>query len=65
MPGLKPRTHMSYDDGRLVLSLPDDVAVLEGERLDGRFGVLAKELGLKPEIIIGGRQSVSAIAYEH
>ena len=62
MPGIIPRTHMSYDDGRLVLSLPDDVAVLEGERLDGRFGVLAKELGLKPEIIIGGRQSVSAIA---
>jgi len=62
MPGIISKTHISYDNGRLVLSLPEDVAVLEGERLDGRFGVLAKELGLKPEIIIGGGQSVSATA---
>jgi len=62
MPGIIGNTPLSYDGGTLVLSLPKEFAVLEGERLDSRFGVLAKELGLKPEIRIGGRESVSAPA---
>ncbi|GBE44616.1 guanosine-5'-triphosphate,3'-diphosphate pyrophosphatase [bacterium BMS3Bbin10] len=62
MPGIIGKTPLSHDGGRLVLSLPKKFAVLEGERLDSRFGILARELGLQPEIRIGGKESVSASA---
>ncbi len=60
MPGIIDKTPLSCDGGRLVLSLPKEFAVLEGERVDSRLGILARELGLKPEIRIGGKESVPA-----
>lgn len=60
MPGIIDKTPLSCGGGRLVLSLPKEFAVLEGERVDSRLGILARELGLKPEIRIGGRESVPA-----
>lgn len=60
MPGIIDKTPLSCGGGRLVLSLPKEFAVLEGERVDSRLGILARELGLKPEIRIGGKESVPA-----
>jgi exopolyphosphatase/guanosine-5'-triphosphate,3'-diphosphate pyrophosphatase len=53
MPGVIVRTPVFYEDGKLVMHLPKKIAALEGERLDGRFAVLAGELGRKSEISIG------------
>ena len=50
MPGIIDKTPVSYEGDRLVLQLPKQYQALEGERLDARFAVLAKELGFKPEI---------------
>ncbi len=62
MPGIIGKTPLSYDDGALVLSLPKKFAALAGERLDSRFGILAKELGVDSRIRIAGRENASASA---
>jgi len=50
MPGIIGKTPVSYDGDRLVLQMPKKYQALEGERLDVRFAVLAKELDFTPEI---------------
>jgi len=51
LPGLNEQTPISLDeDGRLVLTLSMENAVLEGERLQKRLGVLAKLLDRKPVV---------------
>ncbi len=51
LPGLMEHTPVSLDeDGRLYLTLSSENAVLEGERLQKRLGVLAKLLGRKPVV---------------
>jgi exopolyphosphatase/guanosine-5'-triphosphate,3'-diphosphate pyrophosphatase len=51
--GVILRTPIMREKDRLVLHLPDSMADLDGERLDKRLNVLAKELGLEPEIRTG------------
>lgn len=53
MPGVIGHTPISYDGEKLVLRLSDAFEVLDGERLERRFAVLAKELGFEPEIRTG------------
>jgi exopolyphosphatase/guanosine-5'-triphosphate,3'-diphosphate pyrophosphatase len=50
MPGTISQTPIFYEGDKLVLELPKKYQALEGERLDGRFAALAKELGFKPEV---------------
>jgi exopolyphosphatase/guanosine-5'-triphosphate,3'-diphosphate pyrophosphatase len=50
MPGIISQTPIFYEGDKLVLELPKKYQALEGERLDGRFAALAKELGFKPEV---------------
>ena len=48
LPGLNEHTPINLDDeNRLILTLSMENAVLEGERLQKRLGVLAKLLGRK------------------
>jgi len=54
-PHVVDKTPIFYDGDRLVLQLPAELSNLEGERLDLRFGVLARELGLESEIRIAER----------
>jgi len=54
-PGIITRTPISYDGRKLVLSVPKDLAVLNGERLRKRFAVVANLLDRQPEIRILAR----------
>lgn len=53
MPGVIDETPLSYDNDRLVLSIPKAYASLDGERLRRRFESLASLLERKPEIRMG------------
>jgi exopolyphosphatase/guanosine-5'-triphosphate,3'-diphosphate pyrophosphatase len=53
LPGVIGKTPILYDENKLVLHLPKKISALEGERLDERFSVLARELDRKAEIRIG------------
>lgn len=53
LPGVIGKTPILYDENKLVLRLPKKISALEGERLDERFSVLARELDRKAEIRIG------------
>jgi exopolyphosphatase/guanosine-5'-triphosphate,3'-diphosphate pyrophosphatase len=50
MPGVVGHAPVSFQDGKLVLSLPERFHVLDGERLQRRFATLARELDREPEI---------------
>lgn len=50
MAGTIPRTPLALEKDRLVLNLPGELSVLNGERLERRLAILASELDLKPEI---------------
>ena len=52
MAGVINQTPLSYEDGKLVLSIPRPYAELDGERLRRRFETLASLVGKKPEIRI-------------
>ncbi|HXF53979.1 MAG TPA: exopolyphosphatase, partial [Hyphomicrobiaceae bacterium] len=52
MAGIIDETPLSYERGRLVLSIPPAHADLDGERLRRRFEVLARLLDREPEIRI-------------
>lgn len=52
MTGVISQTPISRIENRLVLHIPESLTALNGERLERRFGVLARELGLEPEISI-------------
>lgn len=49
-PGIIPQTPLSYEDGRLVLSIPPAYAALDGERLRRRFAALAALLDMPGEV---------------
>ena len=49
-PGIILRTPLSFEGRKLVLSLPKDLAVLNGERLRKRFGVVGELLERQAEI---------------
>lgn len=61
-PHVIDQTPIFYEDGRLVLKIPHELADLEGERLDLRFGVLARELEMDSEIRIGVREKETVTA---
>lgn len=48
--GIIPNTPLSYENGRLVLSIPQKHWALDGERLSRRFGALANLVDSMPEI---------------
>jgi exopolyphosphatase/guanosine-5'-triphosphate,3'-diphosphate pyrophosphatase len=54
MAGIIDQTPLSYENGKLVLTLPRHYAVLDGERLRRRFGTLADLIGKKLDIRISG-----------
>ncbi|HEY1940818.1 MAG TPA: exopolyphosphatase [Roseiarcus sp.] len=50
MPGVLPRTPMIAQRGRIVLSLPSDLAALNSDRLQSRLRQFARLLGGDPEV---------------
>ncbi len=52
MPGILPRTKLLCVKGKVVLTLPADLADLVGERLNGRLKQLARLIGRSPSIVI-------------
>ncbi|MGQ4272733.1 exopolyphosphatase [Terrihabitans sp. B22-R8] len=52
MPGVLPRAPLLVDGERLVLTLPQELAALEGDRLMNRIKQLAKLIGKEPAIAI-------------
>ncbi|MDO8360201.1 MAG: exopolyphosphatase, partial [Devosia sp.] len=54
MPGVLPRAHFSLEGGKLRLHLPQDLAFLAGEHLEGRLDQLAGVAGIKSSEIVAG-----------
>jgi hypothetical protein len=52
MPGILNRTTIGYEKNKLVLQLPANLGVLDGESLRQRFKVLAQLLNCEAEIRI-------------
>jgi len=52
MPGVLPRTRFSLESNRLRLHLPQDLAFLAGEHLQGRLDQLAGVAGIKSSEIV-------------
>jgi len=50
MPGVLPRAPMVCDKGRVVLTLPAELAALSGERLQSRMRQFARLIGMDAEI---------------
>jgi len=50
MPGVLPRTPMAVQRGKVVLTLPSDLAMLNSDRLQGRLRQFARLLGGDPEV---------------
>jgi exopolyphosphatase/guanosine-5'-triphosphate,3'-diphosphate pyrophosphatase len=50
--GILPRTQLYVDEGRLILSLPDDLKNLASERVFARVKQLSRLLGCKPDVEI-------------
>jgi len=50
MPGVLPRAPMAVQRGRVVLTLPSDLAALNGDRLQTRLRQFARLLGGDPEV---------------
>lgn len=53
MPGVIDETALSYDGGKLVLTIPKAYAGLDGERLQRRLNILAGHLGKTGDVRIG------------
>jgi exopolyphosphatase/guanosine-5'-triphosphate,3'-diphosphate pyrophosphatase len=53
MPGVLPRVKMRCVTGKVVLTLPPDLADLAGDRLNNRLKHLARLIGRTPSIVIG------------
>jgi exopolyphosphatase / guanosine-5'-triphosphate,3'-diphosphate pyrophosphatase len=54
MAGIVDQTPLTYENGKLVLTIPRAYAALDGERLRRRFDALADLIGKKPDIRISG-----------
>jgi exopolyphosphatase/guanosine-5'-triphosphate,3'-diphosphate pyrophosphatase len=52
MPGVLPRAHFTLEAGTLRLHLPQDLAFLSGEHLEGRLEQLAGVAGIKASEIV-------------
>ncbi len=60
MPGVLTNTPITYEGNRLVWTLPEPYSNLEGERVERRFGDLAKLLERDPEIRVGSSVQLAA-----
>ncbi|MEO1280363.1 MAG: Ppx/GppA phosphatase family protein [Pseudomonadota bacterium] len=56
MPGIIPRTPLSYEDDLLVLDVPKALAAFDGKRVQRRFQTLADAVGSSFEMRVGGRR---------
>jgi len=54
MPGVLPRAPMVVQRGRVVLTLPSDLAALNSDRLQSRLRQFARLLGGDPEVRAAG-----------
>ena len=54
MPGIIDEAPLSYENGRLVLTIPPAHAALDGERLRRRLATLAELVDHKPDVRIAG-----------
>jgi exopolyphosphatase/guanosine-5'-triphosphate,3'-diphosphate pyrophosphatase len=52
MPGVLPRVKLECEKGKVVLTLPPDLADIAGERLNSRIKQLARLLGRTPSIVV-------------
>ena len=50
MAGILPQTSLVYEANKLVLFLPKRLEALDGETLRRRLRIVAKELGVAPEV---------------
>jgi exopolyphosphatase / guanosine-5'-triphosphate,3'-diphosphate pyrophosphatase len=54
MPGMLPKISLSFEGSRLlVLTLPNKLKDLMGERVEKRLASLAFEMGRTPKVVIG------------
>jgi exopolyphosphatase/guanosine-5'-triphosphate,3'-diphosphate pyrophosphatase len=60
MPGVLPNTPLTYEGNRLIWTLPEPYANLEGERVERRFKTLASLLEREPEIRVGTQFQLAA-----
>jgi exopolyphosphatase/guanosine-5'-triphosphate,3'-diphosphate pyrophosphatase len=60
MPGVLPNTPLTYEGNRLIWTLPEPYANLEGERVERRFKTLATLLEREPEIRVGTQFQLAA-----
>jgi exopolyphosphatase/guanosine-5'-triphosphate,3'-diphosphate pyrophosphatase len=63
MKGVLPQTSLAYDDGKLVLQLPPELAALDGEQLKRRLRSVAREIGLQPEVRIAEKPAPSKTTF--
>lgn len=56
MPGIIPRTKLSYEGDALVLDMEKSLAPLDGERVRKRFATLAEVVGCRLKVRIGGAE---------
>ncbi len=63
MKGVLPQTSLSYDNGKLVLTLPENLAALDGEQLRRRLRSVARELGLQPDVRLFQKQTPSKTTF--
>jgi exopolyphosphatase/guanosine-5'-triphosphate,3'-diphosphate pyrophosphatase len=54
MPGVLPRTPLAVHKTKLVLSLPNELGALGGDRLMSRLKQLARQIGREPAIEVMG-----------
>jgi exopolyphosphatase/guanosine-5'-triphosphate,3'-diphosphate pyrophosphatase len=52
MPGILPHVRLVCEKGKVVLTLPPDLADLAGDRLSSRMKQLSRLLGRTPSIVV-------------
>jgi exopolyphosphatase/guanosine-5'-triphosphate,3'-diphosphate pyrophosphatase len=63
MKGVLPQTSLAYEDGKLILRVPQGLAVLDGEQLKRRLRSVAKELGLPSDVSISSGEKPSRTTF--
>ena len=57
MKGVLPQTSLTYEDGKLMLNMPQNLGPLDGEQLRRRLRSVARELGLPADVSISEKPS--------
>ncbi len=61
--GVLPQTALAYEEGNLVLTLPQKLEALDGEQLRRRVRSVARELSLLPEVRISASGPLSKTTF--